>query len=152
MEAMYQQAENLGFKIMVSLRTKQDEAFTDCGADTVREYASCPPKDKVASPGDKSYYPAYYDMVKAVAEHFKGRIDYFVIENEVNTLTFWNGTGDEYLKLRSTAYKAVHDANPNGKVIDNGIASEAWIEIIARDKYCKEGRTSARNFLIQAMH
>ena len=158
MEAMYQEAEKRNLKVMLSLRARRDPAFTSCDlslcvgkTECPHSYSSCPPKDKVASPGDKSYYPAYYDMVKSLAEHFKGRVDYFVIENEVNTLTFWNGTGDDYLKLRATAYKAIHDANPNGKVIDNDIASEAWIEIIARDKFCKEGANSAKNFLIQAM-
>jgi len=151
--------QKYGFNIMISLRTgqldwatrfdpslcqyKKDIKVKGCPDD----YASLPPKDLESTYNNQyAYSKNYYDFVFKTAEHFKGRVDYYVIENEVNTLTFWHGTADEYLKLRATAYKAAHDANKNAVVIDNGIASSVWIQAVARDKYCAGDITGAETF------
>lgn len=150
LDDLYNQAQKYGFKIMISLRTGHQSPWpTKCDLKLCEgkkggcpdDFASCPPAD----------YNQYRDFVFALASHFKGKVDFYIIENEVNTLTFWNGTADDYLKLRKTAYEAIHQANPQAVVLDSGIASEAWIEIVARDKFCKEGEKATRDFLAQAI-
>lgn len=134
--------------IPVFVNIKKDAKTKGCPD----EYASLPPKDLESTYNNQyAYSKNYYDFVFKTAEHFKGRVDYYVIENEVNTLTFWHGTADEYLKLRATAYKAIHDANKDAVVIDNGIASLVWIQAVARDKYCSGDITGAEAFFRMAI-
>jgi hypothetical protein len=152
-------SKKYNFKVMVSLRTGQLEWATKADLSLCQfkndaktkgcpdKWASLPPKDLENSwNAQYGYSKNYYDFISKTVEHFKGRVDYFIIENEVNTLTFWHGTADEYLKLRATAYKAAHDANSDVKIIDNGLASLAWINAIIREKYCAGDKTDATNF------
>lgn len=151
--------QKCGFNIMVSLRTGQldwatrfDPSLCQYKKDAKEkgcpdDYASLPPKDLESTYNNQyAYSKNYYDFVFKTVEHFKGRVDYYVIENEVNTLTFWHGTPEEYLQLRATAYKAAHDANPDVVIIDNGIASGVWGYAIARDKYCGGDSQGALGF------
>ena len=112
-------------------------------------YASCPPKDLTGSFGPYGYSELYYDFTYKVLKHMfdvdgtvgKVRpIEYVIVENEVNTLTFWHGTAEDYLKTRATVYKAVKDFNAaygkDVKVVDNGIASGVWGNAIIRENFC----------------
>ena len=80
------------------------------------------------------YSPSYYDFVYRVIEHWRGHFPYVIIENEANAENFWAGTAEEYLRVLATAYKAAHDADPEIRVADSGIASGAWGVCIARDR------------------
>lgn len=150
--------QKYGFNIMISLRTGQLEWATKYDPDLCQykkdkekgcpdPYASLLPKDLQSTWSNQyGYSKSYYDFVFKTVEHFKGRVDYYVIENEVNTLTFWHGTPEEYLQLRATAYKAAHDASSSVVIIDNGIASGVWGYAIARDKYCSGDSQGALEF------
>jgi hypothetical protein len=148
-----------GFNIMISLRTGQLGWATRCDKKLCRykkdiktrgcpdKYASLPPKDLESTWNDKwGYSKDYYEFIFKLVEHFKGKINYLVIENEVNTLTFWHGTKEEYLQLRATAYKAAHDANPEVVVIDNGIAGGVWDYAIIWELYHRGKKEEAEKF------
>ncbi|MCP2519360.1 hypothetical protein NLC26_01555 [Candidatus Aminicenantes bacterium AC-708-M15] len=88
---------------------------------------SCPPRNM----------EDYYDFVYTTVKYLKGKVWYFAIENEVNLAGAWQGTVKEYKELLKTAYKAVHDANPEAKVLDSGMSSLSYGPVIAREKYEK---------------
>ncbi len=72
----------------------------------------------------KNYWAAYcYRMAK----HYAGRIDQWIIWNEVSIptgkngqagqWTQWRGTPAQYARLLQVAYQAIHAANPKGKIV-----------------------------------
>lgn len=75
----------------------------------------------------QNYWAAYcYRMAK----HFAGRIDDWVIWNEVSIpanangtaglWTQWRGTPEQYARTLEVAYQAIHAANPNAQVVMYG--------------------------------
>lgn len=107
----------------------------------------CPPSDLTDSWNDQyGYSKNYYSFVNTVAKRYQGRIDEYIIHNEVNTLRFWHGTADQYLKLRKTAYKAVHDADSQAIVIDNSMASAVWGAVIVKDLLDQDKEQEAVDF------
>jgi len=96
---------------------------------------SVPPLDLSESWDEQyGYSESYYDFVYHLVDHWRGHFPVIVIENEANANNFWAGTADEYLRILATAYKAVHDADPEALVADSGTASGAWGVCIARDR------------------
>ncbi len=133
---------------MLSLRTGHKTPWpTKCDLSLCAGKPQCPHSYTSCPPANLDEYKAF---TRALATHFKGKINYYIIENEVNTLTFWLGTKEEYLALRKAAYEGIHAGNPSAVVIDNGIASGAWIQIVARDKFCQEGKNAATQFLAES--
>jgi hypothetical protein len=72
----------------------------------------------------QNYWAAYcYKM----AQHFAGRIDDWVIWNEVSIpaglngamglWTQWRGTPEQYARVLEVAYQAIHAANPNARIV-----------------------------------
>jgi hypothetical protein len=72
----------------------------------------------------QNYWGAYcYKM----AQHFAGRIDDWVIWNEVSIpagangglglWTQWRGTPKQYARVLEVAYQAIHAANPNARIV-----------------------------------
>lgn len=149
LDDIYDGVRNFNLELMLNLRTQKDWG-TDCTRDsslttTPRDTASCPPKDLSDTFGIKGYSSLYYDYVSAILEHLFSTnrpIQYLVVENEVNTITFWHGNADDFLRTRATVYKAVKDFNANSgkniKVVDNGIADLVWGTAVTREKYCND--------------
>lgn len=116
------------------------------------ESADCPPKD-LGEWGSKGYSLLLYDFVYKILEYLFSSdkpIKFIVVGNEVNTLVFWHGTTEDYLKTRSTVYKAVKDFNArfgkDVKVVDNGIAGKVWGVAVIKDMYCSGRRQEALEF------
>ncbi len=114
---------------VVILRTGQSWA-TDNSYDPelgveLNEFASAPPVD----------FDDYYDYIYATVEHFRGRIEHFIIENDPVTKQIWYGTAEEYIDLCSVAYQAAKAANPNCIVIVNKFPAMAFGYIIASDLF-----------------
>ncbi|HUU03442.1 MAG TPA: hypothetical protein VM425_18550 [Myxococcota bacterium] len=140
-----------GMEPIISLRTKRDWGAT-CDLDLCQHanecpdpYASCPPADLGPELCAYGHSVHYYDFVTALLDHVLSAgklVDYVVVENEVNTYTFWIGTDEDYLRTRATAYKATKDFNlahgQHVKVIDNGIASDVWGYAVTGDLFCGE--------------
>jgi hypothetical protein len=116
------------------------------------ESADCPPKD-LGGWGKYGYSPLLYDFVYKTLEYsFRSNrpINFIVVGNEVNTLVFWHGTAEEYLKTRATVYKAVKDFNAafgqDIKVVDNGIAGKVWGAALMKELYCSGRKEEALEF------
>ncbi|MBI2415330.1 MAG: beta-galactosidase [Candidatus Kerfeldbacteria bacterium] len=75
---------------------------------------------------DYEFYPpnvvAWQDYVSTVAEHYAGQVEYWEIWNEPNYSGFWNGTVAEYANILHVAADAIHQVNPNAKVILGGLS------------------------------
>jgi len=159
LDNIYNSVNNYNLELMLDLRTQRGWG-TDCTRDsslsgTPLSTSSCPPKDISITFGAKGYSTLYYDYVYAILQHLfdtNRPIQYLVIENEVNTATFWYGNADDFLKTRTTAYKAAKDFRGNNlrasnlKVVDNGIADLVWGTAVTREKYCSNDINGAVSF------
>jgi hypothetical protein len=95
--------------------------------------------------GNLAYGPAFHDprttegveaycaFARAAAKHFAGRVDYWQIWNEPNG-GFWKGSPEQYARLLAASGKAIHEANPNAKVLGLNMAfcDVLWAEKILR--------------------
>jgi hypothetical protein len=81
----------------------------------------------------KGLYLAYDDpgntwgqFMRLMAEHYRGRIDTWIIWNEVDISGgqwhTWNGSIEDYVQLQKVAYKAIKAGNPNATVLPFGAA------------------------------
>lgn len=96
--------------------------------------ASYPPFDlSTTFNPDYGYSQSYYNFVKQYVGHYAGHFDYVAVENEENSILYWGGSSDQYLKLLKTAYLAIKAADPNAKVTDGGMVTGVWGTTIAKD-------------------
>ncbi len=79
------------------------------------------------------YSETYYDFIHHLVSHICGRVSIMVIENEGNSLKFFYGEWNDYLKILLTAYKAAHDACGGIIVTNSGLASGLFGWCIAQD-------------------
>ena len=99
-----------------------------------------PPTDMRSTPNEKyGYSESYYNFIKKVAEHYKGKFEYIVIENEMHSGNFWCGSMDDYLHLLATARKAFKEVDPNVKISDGGIQGGTLCWLVVRD-YVNRGK------------
>jgi len=116
-----------GLSGAVILRTGQcwatDNAYDSTLGGPLHELASAPPLD----------YDDYYDMIYTLAEHMKGRIDVFVIENDPVTKFAWYGTPEEFKHLTRVAYEAARAANARCTIIGHKLPAMGFGYLIARD-------------------
>jgi len=59
---------------------------------------------------------AYCRFARAAVERFRGRVDHWQLWNQPNG-GFWDGTPEEYARMAAAAGRAIHEANPNAKVL-----------------------------------
>ena len=83
--------------------------------------------------GNLAYGPSFHDprttegveaygrFARAAAKRFAGRVDHWQIWNEPNG-GFWNGTPEQYARLLAASGKAIHEANPDAKVLGLNMA------------------------------
>ncbi len=62
----------------------------------------------------------YYNFVRAVVAHSKGKIRYYQSDPEPNNPFFWNGTASEFAAQQKIFYRAVRDADPDAVVVLGG--------------------------------
>ncbi len=72
------------------------------------------------------YYNFVYEAANYFEQNYPGQIDIYVIENEQTARKFWCASMEEYVWLVATAEKAIHDAAPNARIADGGMASNSW--------------------------
>lgn len=77
----------------------------------------------------------YTDFVYTVVDRYKDSIDYWGIENEMNSPRFWSGTLKEYNQLLETAYSIIQEVDPSAFILDSGLASMTYGTCIAREFY-----------------
>jgi hypothetical protein len=65
-------------------------------------------------------------FMKLMAQHYKGKVDTWIIWNEIDIShgqwDTWNGSLDDYVQLQKVAYKAIKAGNPNATVLPFGAA------------------------------
>ncbi len=65
-------------------------------------------------------------FMRRLAEHYKGRIDTWIVWNEVDIRngqwSTWNGSVEEYVQLQKVAYRAIKAANSKATVLPFGAA------------------------------
>src|SRR5512136_1467380 len=82
-----------------------------------------PPKWARITPGDfapPANLDDYGDYVAAVADRYKGRVQYYQIWNEPNNYPEWGElpvNPEEFTKLLCTAYRRIKEVDPNAKVL-----------------------------------
>jgi len=95
--------------------------------------------------GDLAYAPAFHDprtpkgveayakLAAAAATRYRGKVDHWQIWNEPNG-GFWKGTPEQYAAMLAAAGKAVHEANPDAKVLGLNMAfcDVLWAEKILK--------------------
>jgi hypothetical protein len=74
---------------------------------------------------DEENYQDYGNFVYAFVDHFKGRVDYFIIWNEPNLSFEWGYRPvdpEAYTELLKLAYTRAKEANPDCYVLSGGLA------------------------------
>jgi len=89
-------------------------------------------------------------FTRRLAEHYMGRIDSWIIWNEVDIQrgewSTWGGSLDDYVQLLKVAYRSIKSVNPNGRVVpfgaawwyDQGATLERMLDLIAADPEARE--------------
>ena len=67
-------------------------------------------------------------IVTAVAKHYKGRVQYYEIWNEVNLPVHFTGSPQELVDLAKVAYTTIKSIDPNAKVLMPSMGSNPQIE------------------------
>ncbi|MEW6156220.1 MAG: hypothetical protein AB1813_02240 [Verrucomicrobiota bacterium] len=117
-------------------------------AEGAKEPRSFPPIDLQSSPDPVHLHSrTYYQFVRRFLEEFRGHFDYIAIENEPNSILYWGGgivdtntnaidpvrASLEYVWLVKTAYKAIKEIDPAVRVIDGGMVTGVWGNVMAKD-------------------
>lgn len=65
-------------------------------------------------------------FMRLMAEHYRGRIDAWIIWNEIDISSgqwnTWHGSLEDYVQLQKVAYRAIKAGNPNATVLPFGAA------------------------------
>src|SRR3989338_1259457 len=132
-----------GKKIVPSIRSRSLWAVPK-----TKEKCASSPIDlntKMALKKGVSYSDTYYNFVKNIAEHYKGKFEIVVIENEMNDNDFWCSSANDYLRLFLTAKKAFEDVDPAVKLADGGIQGAALNWLVIED-YLENQNVAATSF------
>ncbi len=95
--------------------------------------------------GNLAYEPAFHDprtaegvaayvaFAREATKRYKGKVDYWQIWNEPNG-GFWKGSPEQYAALLAASGKAIHEANPDAKVLGLNMAfcDVLWAEKILK--------------------
>jgi hypothetical protein len=91
----------------------------------------------------------YFAEVSALVQHVRGTIDDFEIVNEPDAHEFFAGTPQQYAGMLATAYQAVHQSDPAGRVLLGGEGGDgSWIATA----FATPGFNAAHAFDIANVH
>jgi hypothetical protein len=93
----------------------------------------------------------YSDEIAAVVRHTRGVIDDFEVVNEPDAGWAFSGTPQQYAGMLTTAYAAVHDNDPAGRVVLGGImtpSNTSWLAAV----FTTPGVNAAHAFDIANVH
>ncbi len=83
------------------------------------------PQDTSIAYLDETAYPDFARFAAAFASRYRGKVDYLIIGNEPNLSREWGyrqTTPDDYVKLLSTVYPVVKEANPAITILAGALA------------------------------
>ncbi len=119
-DTVINQAQSVGFTTMIKIRVGQCNWITGKPPKYLRGK-----QQKTESSMPKDLH-AYTTFVKQVVQRYSGQgVKEYAVENEVNSASFWDGTPEEYSRLVTVAARAIHNVDPQVKVVDGGISSTA---------------------------
>jgi hypothetical protein len=94
-------------------------------------------KTESAMPQDTS---AYTSFVRDLVQRYSAQgVHVYAVENEVNSVSFWAGTPQQYVSLVRTAAGAIRAADPRAEIADAGMSSTTYGYGIA-DQLLRAGR------------
>src|ERR1051325_8711037 len=108
-----------------------DELLEKCRAHAVQLFGNLTYGPDFYDTATESGVAAYADFARAAVKRYAGKIDHWQIWNEPN-LGFHKGDPDAYARILSAGGKAIHEANPNAKVLGLNMAfcDVLWTEKI----------------------
>ena len=100
------------------------------GVQLFGNFAYGPPFHDPRTPGGAKAYAAF---AAEAARRYRGKVDYWQIWNEPNG-GFWKGTPEQYAALLAESGKAIHEANPDAKVLGLNMAfcDVIWAERVLK--------------------
>jgi hypothetical protein len=111
-------ARNLGFTVYLKLRTGS------CWVNSDRGGHARGAKTASAYPDSTADYDAF--LRAAVSRYWPSGVREFAIENEVNALSMWNGSVDDYVRLVRHAAPVITAAERGALVADCGLGSTTY--------------------------
>ncbi|MES9858161.1 MAG: carbohydrate binding domain-containing protein [Sedimenticola sp.] len=66
----------------------------------------------------------WISFVRVVAQRYKGKIKYYEIWNEPNSLNFWQGSIEELIALQKAAYTILKEVDPNVQVVSPSVVKQ----------------------------
>src|SRR5579859_4518231 len=106
-----QLSQQYSMPVLMDLNASNDQSLETCqpGAD---------PSMGLCGVTDLS---GYYDEVATLVRYTRGVIDDFEVVNEPDGSWAFTGTPQQYAGMLATAYQAIHDNDPAGRVVLGGI-------------------------------
>ena len=127
--------------VLLDLNASNDSSLETCQPGVA-------PSNGLCGIGDLT---GYSNEVAAVVRHTRGVIDDFEIVNEPDGSWAFTGTPQQYAGMLATAYSAVHDNDPAGRVALGGIMSVndmSWLATV----FATPGYDAAHKFDIANVH
>lgn len=103
-------AKNTG--VLLNLRCISKWGAVEETKKSVIYHSASPPRD----------YRDWENFLEKLVTRYKGRNVHYEIDNEVNAVSFWTGTLDEYLELLKRSYTVIKRHDPEAVVLHSGMA------------------------------
>jgi len=101
------------------------DAALACGVEPVIKITTAAGPGKDAMPPED--IEAYSNFVFELAQHLKGRVRVYAIENELDNQRMAGWTAEVYAPVRAAAYQAIHRADADAWVLDCGLTMGAYL-------------------------
>lgn len=105
LDSFAEESKNLKMTAVITLQSNSNWATVSKGGLSVK---------KSSMPIDMN---DYRDFIKTTVTRYNDSVKYWQIENEVESLTFWDDTSEEYCQLLSVAYEEIKKVDINAKVV-----------------------------------
>ena len=121
------QAEAAGVELVLLLSGYAPGAFS-------------PAKPLYTSASPEAKLRGYENFWREMARHYRGKIRYWQIENEVTLKNFWGASLDDYLAVLKTACTTIKREDPESRVLLAGFATDAVLPLEQVQLLLEQGR------------
>jgi hypothetical protein len=136
-----QLSRQYAIKVLIDLNAANDTRLETCQPGVDPQSGQCGVTDLAD----------YYEEIATLVQRVRGTIDDFEIVNEPDGQWAFTGTPQQYAGMLSTAYAAVHDNDPAGRVVLGGIMSPGDTGWLAT-AFTTPGFTASHKFDIANVH
>jgi hypothetical protein len=102
-----------------------------------KENAKCDDVGVMSCPGPPKNIQDWKNFVIAIANHYKGRVQYYELWNEANLPLFWTGTPHELVSLAKAAYPLIKSIDPNAILLGPSVGENPKIETARPDVWMR---------------